>query len=355
MLLANSFSVSADEKLDIAEFKGQFASYQKYVEKGQWKEALPYAKKSFELGRLLYGEDSKSTAALSYNYGLNLMELKDLELAKKVLPETLKIYKNIYGEEAEELIPVLMTLGRSMSEPFRVSSQKKYFDKALRLTKLHYGKDSIDFGQLNVRVGVNIMSQTLSRDARKYLYRGLEVLEAKLGVDPELIAYAAFHIGKYELSTKDYDDAVVFFNKALATFEKPDEPENSIELSTHGFLVNAYQNLEKEDQATKHCLAIGRMTPTVDNQNYQPIVKFSPVYPPSAGRKKQEGEVLLVYDVDESGFVINVKVDEEKSEKVFAEAALKSAEKYRYAPAFKDGKPVLTKNVKTRVIFKMAK
>jgi TonB family protein len=348
------FSYAGDEPT-VDNFKKEYAEYQKYSQEGKWEDSLPYAEKSYEIGKSLFGESSKNTASLAYNYGLNLMSLRKDKDAEKVLKEALRLYEGVHGKKSEQLIPVLMDFGHSMAAPYQKNTQKKHYNRALRLAEAHYGEGSLNWAQLSVEAGTNIMQRAYSTEARKYLYQGYAVLEEKFGEASPGTGYAAFQIGKFELATKDYDEAIVYLNKALASFTLPDEPSSTIELATHGFLVHAYEKSEQQDSATKHCLAIGRMTPATSLQDYKPLVKIAPKYPASAANRGQEGFVTVEYEVDDFGFVRDPKVVDMSGSDSFVDVAIEAAKKFRYAPAFKDGKAVKTAGVQNKFTFKMAK
>ncbi len=345
---------ASEESPTTDDFKNVYAEYQRFSEEGKWRESLVHAYRSYEIGKTLFGESSKNTASLAYNYGLNLMALRRNEQAEEIFRETLSMYEGIYGEKSKELIPVLMDLGHSMAKPYKEANQKKYYNRALRLTEENYGEESVNYGQRSIEAGVVLLSGANSILAKYYLYKGHKILEKNLGETAPRVGYAAFNIGKFELATRDYEDAILYLNKALASFSAPEEPLNTMELATHGFLVEAYEKLEEQDLATKHCLAIGRMTPITSVQDYQPLVKISPKYPASALRKNQEGYVTLEYEVDDSGFVRNPEVVALSGPESFVDVAIKAAEKFRYAPGFKDGKAIATAGVRNRFVFKIA-
>ena len=69
--------------------------------------------------------------------------------------------------------------------------------------------------------------------------------------------------------------------------------------------------------------------------------------------KSVEGRVLLKFTVDKMGFAKDPKVVSSKGGSAFGDAALKSADSYRYAPKFVDGEPVQADGVATLVIFEM--
>ena len=351
--LASTYAFS-EEPPSLKDFKSVYAEYQKFSEAGEWSQSLRPAKSSYEIGEQLFGEDSKNTAALTYNYGFNLMQLGNNDEAEKILKLALKRFERTHGENSEELVPLLMDLGFSMAEPYQKAKQKKYYNRALRLVESHYGEESLEYAQRSLEAGIHLLNKAQSMKAKSYLYKAHELFEAKLGQKAPRAGYAAFHIGKYELATKDYKDAIRYFNKALVSFTVQDEPSNKLELSTHGFLVEAYERLDESDKATRHCLAIGRMTPATAVQDYQPLVKVAPIYPRSAQLHGSEGYVILEYEVDDFGFVRNPQVVDLGGPQSFADVAIKAAKKFRYAPSFRDGKAVTTSGVQNKFIFSLA-
>lgn len=344
----------SEDKPTIDEFNKAYAEYQTFADQGDWSNALAHARNTYQMGKVLFGEANKNTASLSYNYGLNLMSLGKGDEAEGIFRETLKMYESIYGKASQELIPVLMDLGHSMAEPFEKPVQMKYYARALNLAKENYGEGSVNWAQLSIEAGIEMLTKARSIKAKKYLYQGYNVLEKNLGVAAPRTGVAAFYIGKFELVTKDYEKAITYFNKALLSFTLPEEPSSRIELATHGFLVEAYERLGQNDSATKHCLAIGRMTPTQAVQDYQPLVKVPPKYPASALRQGKEGYVTVEYDVDEFGFVRNPKVVNRSGSKAFNTVSLEAAKKFRYAPSFKDGEPITTAGVQNKFVFTLA-
>lgn len=346
--------VAAQAEPTIADFKREYASYKKLSDSKQWAASLEHAKNSYDLGKILFGQSSKNTSALAYNYGLNLMAVQKDSEAEKILEEALEIYEGVYGEHSVDLIPVLMDLGHSMAQPYQMERQLVHYRRALKIAKNHYGDESIEYAQRSVEAGISMLLRAQSLRAKKYLYAGHKILEKRLGQNDFRAGYAAFNIGKYELSTSNYDQAAHYFNKALVSFSVADQPSNKFELTTHGFLVETYENLGQRDMATKHCLAIGRMTPVTDVQNYQPLFKAAPTYPMSALKRQQEGHVTLEYEVDDFGFVKNPRVIEIDGPKAFADVAIEAAEKFRYAPSFKDGKPVITEGVRNTFTFEIS-
>jgi len=80
------------------------------------------------------------------------------------------------------------------------------------------------------------------------------------------------------------------------------------------------------------------------NQLAVPLKLNAPRYPRRAQERGIEGKVLVEYDVDVGGKVINPKVIWSEHE-VFDSSALKSVSSWVFKPALKNGKPILSKGL----------
>lgn len=347
-------AISADNEVTLEAFKQEYARYQKLSKAGDWRNSLLHAKRSYEMGKRLFGENTKNTSALTYNYGLNWLEINNSEAALPILQEALDQYEKVYGKESNELIPVLMDLGNAVVGSQTGDIDTHYYDRALALVQQHYGEDSVDYAQRSVDAGSTLLLKVASEQTRDYLYNGYAILAKNLGKTAPRTGYAAFNIGKYELALNNYDSAAQYLSEALQAFSAAEQSPTTLELATHGFLALAYEKLDQREKATEHCLAIGKLTPAPDIEHYRPLLAAAPIYPPEADQQKLEGYVTLEYEVDEQGFVRNPGVVEIQGPQSFADASKEALKKFRYVPRFIDGKAVKTAGVKHRFAFENA-
>jgi len=336
---------------DLAAFKNAYMQYEKFLKEGSLRNSLPEAKLAYELGKQLFGKESLETAKLTYNYGNNLLRLKLYNEAKLTLTEALNSFEQLYGSESIELVPVLMDLGHANANTNDSRMKKKLYKRAFELSEQHYGDKSAEFGWFSVKAGVDILKLAHDRGGVRFLRTGYEILQSSLGEDHIRTGFAAYQLGSYELSRNNYKAAKQYLLEALVTFEQPDEPSNKIELSTHAYLVRVYEELGDSELATRHSLAIGRMTPFESAQDYFPIYKQLPVYPKSALRSRKEGYVILEFDVDENGFARDPRVIATKGSKIFEQPSLDVVKTFRYAPRFIDGQAVVVRGVQNKATF----
>jgi TonB family protein len=347
----------SDRDEDLVSFKNAYENYESYYKQGNLRKSLPEVRLAYELGGQLFGKESLETAKLAYNYGNNLLRLRHYSDAESKLTEALEIFEQNYGQKSFEQVPVLMDLGHTTANTHESNASKKFYTLAFKISEVHYGGESAEFGWFSVRSGIDMIMMSLDPDKMglRHLQTGYDILRSSLGENHVRTGFAAYHLGGYEVSSKHYKKAKQYLLKALATFENPDEPSSKIELSTHAHLVRVYEELGDRESATKHSLAIGRMTPFESTQSYFPIYKKAPVYPKSALRRGKEGYVILEFDVDENGFIREPRVIATKGGKIFEQPSLDVVKTFRYAPRFIDGQAVVVNGVQNKLTFSIIK
>lgn len=74
------------------------------------------------------------------------------------------------------------------------------------------------------------------------------------------------------------------------------------------------------------------------------LVRVGPIYPAKALARDLEGHVVVEFDVDESGRVMNVVVIE-SSHPVFEKAAIKAAQRFKFKPRVVDGQALISTGI----------
>ena len=92
--------------------------------------------------------------------------------------------------------------------------------------------------------------------------------------------------------------------------------------------------------------------------DYMPIVKVAPIYPSRALSRGIEGYVIVEFTVTRRGTVIDPFVVESFTEsgnptRLFNNAALKAALKFKYKPKIINGEPVDVAGVQNKITFKI--
>jgi protein TonB len=93
---------------------------------------------------------------------------------------------------------------------------------------------------------------------------------------------------------------------------------------------------------------------SVSDSNAIALVQVQPVYPQRALQKEIEGYVVVEFDVDEGGRVINPRVLYAEPEGYFETASLRALERYRYQPRVVNGQTVKMFGVQQKLSFTLA-
>jgi TonB family protein len=351
-IFANAAYVLAgnNEADDIAEFKNAYARYKELSAAHKWHESLPYSKIAYEIGMKFSSENHKTVSMLAYNHAFNLARVYQYHEAYPVMMESMEHAKKAYGEEALELIQIYLDLGKIAASIINNDEYEKYFEKALSTAEKIYGKDTVEAAKIGLSIAEsNIVNQgyELKKRYSEYSYK---IFKDKLGDSHKHTADALYNLGVLYFSNGNNESAEKYFLEALNIIDNPDSPDTEKEMLTRYYLVQIYEYRGESGKAEHHLIAIERFKPENSTQEYIPIYKYMPTYPVKAIRTGKEGYVVVEFDIDEKGFVVNPRVIE-KNHSVFVKPALEAVKKCRYLPGFVDGKPVVSKSVRNIIVF----
>ena len=108
VLLFAGSALAEEEKLEA--FNQAYASFDALYSESKFQESLEHARTALELGRDLFGQDSDEFAKLTYNYGNNMLQLREPDAARPVLEEALQRLEKLHGADSVELLPSLLAL-----------------------------------------------------------------------------------------------------------------------------------------------------------------------------------------------------------------------------------------------------
>ena len=334
------------------EFTVAFKAYQEAMEASSYFEATAHAEKARRLGEEVYPDDIKVRATLAFNHGYALAMTGFRNPAYRELKEARKLMRRAYGADSAELLKVEMSLLNTVPD----DHARRQLDRVVKLTERHYPADSEIMAEVKLNGGMQVW---WSPRAERLLGEAAETF-GRLG-KTERVARAKFWIGKIHLGRDRYPEAV----ESMTTVVDMLPADDTTALMARANLVEAYEKLGDSDNATEHCLAIGRTVPWMGTADYQPLFKRVPTYPRSALTRNAEGFVLLEFAVDEMGFVREPKVVDSKLGtevtgvtesaivRALEDAAIDAAKTFRYAPKFVDGQPVAVEGVRNRIVFQM--
>ncbi len=331
-----STSAKSEDALN-SQFNKAFYFYQDALKSKNEDAQLKYAKEAYQLGKSLYGDTDIKTAQLALILAKHYLNNKQNKQATPLLLSTLDIFKSELGNNSIELAELYILLGDSIA-----SNQKNesivYYLEAIYIAEKHEKELPYFNAKIQLKAGIALLHKGSRKSSA--ILRAQTFFTEHLSEDDMRVVNANFHAGKYYYARKKYNKAIKNWQANQAAFESLEGAIHPLELNTHAFLINALEKLGKSDEATKHCIAIGSMTPWKDSQEQRPLFRTRPKYPVANARKRKEGWVKIGFTISDFGTVIGTEILESKGGKGFEKSSLAAIKKWRFAPKFEDGKPV---------------
>ena len=327
------------------DFRAAYEAYLAASSDGRHGEAATHAEQAKRLGETLFAGDGRRLATLAYNHGHALSKASRYGDAYDVLKDARKLMRDAHGEDAPELAQVEIALVTAAP----LSAVRKHLRRAERIARLHDLDESASIAHAQLMVGMRIGG----RQGLRLLEEATSAFEG-LG-DADGLALGNFWQGKIR-AKHGWGDAAGHFEATLVHAQRAgaDLPtRQSLVLMAHKSLVAVLEESGLRDEATKHCLAIGRLTSSGGTSGLQALYKKALTYPANAWRQRIEGWVQMEFDVDESGFVRDAKVVESDGGVGFETAALEAVRAFRYAPRFVDGEAVASPGVRNLIKFEI--
>ncbi len=319
------------------QFKNAYYAYQDAVKTNNSDAQFSYAKKAYQLGKKFYGSSNINTANLALILAQQHINKRESKEANSLLLKTLNTFKSEYGDSAAELAEVYILLGQSLPHKKRKKSIN-YYLKALNIAEEYEEEQPYFNAQIQLEAGIALLNQG-SAKSRIILTAQTFFIE-HLSPNDKRVVNANFYAGKYYLARNKYNKAIQNWQTNLTVFDSLEGATHPLELSTHAFLINALEKIGKSEEATKHCIAIGSMTPWDDSQEQRPLFRSNPKYPIDYARRGKSGWVKIGFTVSDFGTVIETKIIDSQGGKGFEKSALAALEKWRYAPKFENGEPI---------------
>jgi TonB family protein len=339
-ILLLSFSSLAEENKSInSQFKDAYHQYQTAIKANDTEAQTKYAKQSHELGKKVYGESDINTASLAINLASLYIDSQQYTQANALLLSTLLVYEKEYGKKSLEQIDIYFALAKSTPR----KNQRKvlnYYRKILNISDNHKEENPKLNAQMQLDVGIELLS--IGSHKSKVILEARDYFTKHLPSNDRRVVTANFFAGKYYLARKNLSKAIDAFEVNLPVFEALDGPTHPLELSTHAFLIGALERKGRSEEATKHCIAIGSMTPWDDAQKPTPLYRVNPKYPMNLARRGKSGYAVIEFIISDFGFVKNAKVLESKGGEGVEKESLLAIKNWRYAPRFENGKAVET-------------
>ena len=331
-------------------FNDSYKAYKQAVADNNDAEILKFSSQAYSLGKQEFGDKSIDTVNLGLNYAAALsQEDKTLDEnqakqrkaeAHQLYLDALAVYEVEYGDESVESIDPLLGAAQTNSD---IKKAKSQFKQAVDIAEDSERPMLLASVQMSAFDGLK-KSKYYDRRVRNYALSAFEIYEENLPEDSILRLETTFTVALISMVEGKNTKAIPLFETVVEQFSKLDY-SHPYELVSHARLVELYESKGDSESSTKHCIAIGSMSPWLDDQEQQALYRKEPRYPMSAARSGMEGWVQITFTVDEYGFVTEPKVLHSKGGAGFEKSSLKALKKWRYAPKFVDGKAVTAESL----------
>jgi hypothetical protein len=333
-------------------FKETYQAYQQAVAARDWPLALTTSERALDQGIDAFDRNGENVANLRLNYARQLIRNDLFVEAVKQLELCLKSKIANHGSKSSELIDTLMELGKASTHAAPADAGA-YFSRAIKNSVAT--KNDMLTAKLKLDAGLILLKISENDSALKHLKEAHRFYTKKFGVEDIRGGMAGLGLGRVYFEAEKDKKALQVLNSTLLAFSATDRTTQQFNTATRKLLVNILEVMDRRDQATEHCLAIAMANATSDSADAQLIYKGRRFNPPMLGVRNTDGideaayggEVLVNFDVDEKGFVVNPTVIE--SSTASAEAtAIKEVKTQRYSPRISKGKAVMAHDLEYR-------
>ncbi|MBY6186527.1 energy transducer TonB [Marinobacter hydrocarbonoclasticus] len=319
-----------------------YGAYKQAVASGDLQQTVEHARRTYQLALAELTEEDARLPTLALNLGSALENLGASQPvserqalyaeAHRRYKDALKQLKGSEGDHNDARLEALIGLAKTAEKPRRAED---YYQHAVDLSKTAPVQQATI--QLWAYDQLKTHSETV-RSAKQHLRAAVETLQAERPEDDSRRLEAEFRLAVLMGQQGKRETAIAEVERILVHYQRLDFT-HPMALGAHSLLVNWYEQNGEREQATAHCLAIGKMRPWQDDQEQIPLYRVNPEYPVNMARRGREGYVVMDFTVDEQGFVIDPKIAE-SSNRSFEKVGLEALKQWRYAPRFEEGQAV---------------
>ena len=349
------------------DFKSVQAAFTQAYEEERFSDAVSLAQQAMSLGEKKFKHDEKSLLNLKFNLANAFLKNRQYREAYSLSDELSDESKSVYGDVSFDVL--LVEIQRMKAVERLSGSQSTYarrFQSAgrsvLQLTEklLEQYKDNEEFTvHIYYTVFESFSEMYWAPVSFRRMVNFVETTEQQLierfGQDDVKTVKVQYYLAQLYKSGKKSDRAIDKFEHLIGALDESLDYTHPYELGAHAQLVEIYEAKGKSDDATEHCIAIGRMTPWNDDLDPIPLYRKNPEYPRSLARLNREGWVRMSFDITPFGFVDNITVIESKGGEAFEGKSIEALNGWRYAPKFENGMAVVATNQTVQLDFRISR
>ena len=261
------------------QFNNAYRAFQSLNQEGKPEESLEFAKTALDLAQSLFDENSETTAALSYNYALNLLDAGQQEKSAEEFSKTVKIYIQVFGRDSESLASVYFDEGRA-NAGLNARKSRRSFQRGINIIGDIYGTSSLNFADINVQAGIILSEEANLVIAERFFESALNIYENEFGRDNLYTALVNFHLGKYHFRYANVSKSETFLSEAIVGLEfldSEDDVDQALLVAARGLFGRLNEVKAVRDEYLRE---VARNNEEVARINRQVIQSQRPPTPP---------------------------------------------------------------------------
>jgi TonB family protein len=185
-------------------------------------------------------------------------------------------------------------------------------------------------------------------NAQEGLKLALEVLGPK---HPDTL-YFAQAVSEAHLELGEKSKAIAALDREIELRLGAGQTEAKLQ-SRRTYAIKFAEELGDRKVAARHAVAIARAIEMSKNKDPQPVYRPETKYPRDLYSQGVEGDVTVIYSIDETGAVTQAKVIKATPKDVFDDAAVDSFMSWRFTPMLENGNPVPTSGHEYTLMFRL--
>lgn len=325
--------------------------YNERAEAGAYPESLQEARRAYDLASEQLADDDPRLIAAMINYGKNLLWAFRFEESRPLLQSSLQKLEGMHGANSPETLAALIPLAELSGRTRRADRHARYLRRARAIVGANFEEGSIGMADQRFALGEAAASYSADDAALNDLNAAYAVYLRELGPAAFEVGRTAIALARLHAERREYALAESKVDEALRIFDPDDPATRRYHLSARTTAASMLESRGLRDQATEHCVAVGKLLESEPGRLPLAIIRQAPNYPVGALSAGITGNVTLEYTVDADGFVRDPKILDVVGSDEFRDAAIEALMKFRFAPQVRDGVPVAQHNVSHTITF----
>lgn len=348
------------------EFKETYETYLQLVEKGEEREAIPYARKALDIALASKAFDDKARAKLAFNLGHVYLLDDQVSAAIEAFTQSIELMDKTSGSDGlgDLKAEALVYRGTAYRSLYKTDEARDDFKQALGLlTGDNVTVQIVRAEALENLAWVHLMERD-PNDARKAaeeayeIYSGLLTDRHPRTIGAMIAVSASAYLSRHRGKARDIlARAIHLAEQAGVESDEPGAERKPGQFTIrqmvrfHRNVAALYEIMDREGDARHH----ERVADDLRKGIPPPIMRVTPIqrepprYPSRAARKGVGGWALVEYTVRKDGSTADIRIIDSAPDGYFERTSVKAVEEWKYAPPMEDGKSVEVKNVRTMI------